>query len=174
MSNINNGCSIQQWKYLQIAISQTFIENLYTLTDNGNKILISYDMFLNSIKSDSNLINHDIAITAIHSIFTIRIKSDALKGRIISLGISIDRNNNNANNTQMISFNIDALNNENWPIWIGDVVTQLPSSTPTDRTRVRRRSSTTPDDELQPRTRVAASPQQLPLNVSKLFIVYLF
>ena len=45
MSNINNGCSIQQLKYLQIAISQTFIENLYTLTDNGNKILISYDMF---------------------------------------------------------------------------------------------------------------------------------
>ena len=39
MFAINNGCCIQQLKYLKIAMSQTFIENLYTLTDTiyGNK-----------------------------------------------------------------------------------------------------------------------------------------
>ena len=37
------------------------------------------------------------------------------------------------------------------------MVAQLPPSTPSDITRVRRRSSTTPDDELQPRTYTCGS-----------------
>ena len=85
----------------------------------------------------------------------------------------IDRTHGNSN-VPMIIFNIDAPNDENWPIWIGEMVIKLPPRTPYDRTRVRRRSSDTPDDELPPQTRMAASCQEFPINEIKFFRVYLF
>ena len=42
------------------------------------------------MKKEVNIDNHDIAITAIQSIFTVCNKSEALKGRISFLGIVID------------------------------------------------------------------------------------
>ena len=74
----------------------------------------------------------------------------------------------------MISFNIDALDNEHRSIWIGEMVIKLPPRIPSDRTRVRRHSSNTPDDELPPQTRMAASCQEFPINEIKFFRVYLF
>ena len=94
-------------------------ESLYTLIDNGNKILVSYEIFVNSIKNKVNIVNHDTVITAIQSKFTIRNKCETLIGQtqIDCLGIVIDRTHGNSN-VPMVSFNIVALNNEYF-IWNG-------------------------------------------------------
>ena len=48
-----------------------------------------------------------------------------------------------------------------------EMVTKLPPRTPTDRTRVRRCSSNSPDNELPPRARLAAASQEFPINKIK-------
>ena len=76
MPVINKTCSIQQWRFLKIAISQRLHKRLYAWIDNGNKILVSYEIFVNSIKNKVNIVNHDTVITAIQSKFTIRNKCE--------------------------------------------------------------------------------------------------
>jgi len=89
------------------------------------------------------------------------------------LGIVIDEFRGPTTNIPMISFNIDALNNENWPIWIGETVAQLPSSTPSHRSRVRNRPPNTLDEELPPRTRATGSRRALPINVTVFDVLYM-